>query len=65
MEQLSLESDSPRGIGGMQLLGGHSRPQIPQLPPQMFTTAAQLLDMTDSKPFSLLNHNFILNILLL
>jgi hypothetical protein len=24
-------------------------PPVPQLPPQMFTTAAQLLDLTDSE----------------
>lgn len=26
-------------------------PAVPQLPPQMFTTAAQLLDLTDSASF--------------
>lgn len=30
-------------------------PQNVQLPPQMFTTAAQLLDMTDSKVFHFVN----------
>ena len=29
--------------------GGQMPPPIPQLPPQMFTTAAQLLDLTDSE----------------
>ncbi|KAG9656921.1 hypothetical protein KCU98_g12574, partial [Aureobasidium melanogenum] len=29
--------------------GGQMPPPIPQLPPQMFTTAAQLLDLTDKK----------------
>lgn len=38
------------GGGQMPLLGpGLPPPQNQQLPPQMFTTAAQLLDMTDSK----------------
>jgi hypothetical protein len=36
----------------MPLLGpGIPPPPNQQLPPQMFTTAAQLLDMTDSKDF--------------
>ncbi|RKF63512.1 U6 snRNA-associated Sm-like protein LSm1 [Erysiphe neolycopersici] len=47
MEHLTLNDTSPRGLGGIQNLAGHPRPQVPQLPPQMFTTAAQLLDMTD------------------
>ena len=38
-----------RGPGASQNLGMPPQ-QIPQqLPPQMFTTAAQLLDLTDSK----------------
>jgi U6 snRNA-associated Sm-like protein LSm1 len=35
----------PPPLGG----GGQMPPPIPQLPPQMFTTAAQLLDLTDSE----------------
>jgi len=54
MENLTLEETPP--LGGvppqMQLLGpGLPPPQNQQLPPQMFTTAAQLLDMTDSKEY--------------
>ncbi|POS84436.1 hypothetical protein EPUL_002296, partial [Erysiphe pulchra] len=48
MEHLTLDDTSPR-LSGIQNLGGHPRPQAPQLPPQMFTTASQLLDMTDKK----------------
>lgn len=47
MENLSISDSGPAGAppapGGPQL----AAPQ--QLPPQMFTTAAQLLDLTDSK----------------
>ena len=43
-----------RGPGGSQTLG-MPPPQVPQqLPPQMFTTAAQLLDLTDSEYILLL-----------
>lgn len=50
MEALNLE-DSP-GQQHQQPLGSGQLPPQQQLPPQMFTTAAQLLDMTDSKdPF--------------
>jgi hypothetical protein len=53
MENLTLEDAPPQGASGgaqMPLLGaGIPPPQSQQLPPQMFTTAAQLLDMTDSK----------------
>jgi hypothetical protein len=51
MEHLSIEDPPPLGAGQPQnaeaILPGP--PQVPQLPPQMFTTAAQLLDLTDSK----------------
>lgn len=52
MENLSL--DGPPAQAGLeargQLLGSGSSPgPNQQLPPQMFTTAAQLLDMTDSE----------------
>lgn len=52
MENLSL--NEPPHPGPPLGPGGHQAPPIgpppvPQLPPQMFTTAAQLLDLTDSK----------------
>ncbi|CAK1355757.1 U6 snRNA-associated Sm-like protein LSm1 [Cercospora beticola] len=45
MENLSLHDAGPPG--GPQMPPGPPGP--PQLPPQMFTTAAQLLDLTDKK----------------
>jgi hypothetical protein len=55
MENLTLEEAPPQGAPGGALLGpGIAPPQNQQLPPQMFTTAAQLLDMTDSKDFFVL-----------
>ncbi|QIW98000.1 hypothetical protein AMS68_003518 [Peltaster fructicola] len=45
MEQLSLHDTGQHGPPPMQ----HMPPPVPQLPPQMFTTAAQLLDLTDKK----------------
>ncbi|KAK4094828.1 small nuclear ribonucleoprotein (LSM1) [Purpureocillium lilacinum] len=50
MENLSI-SDAPPAAPppqGPSQPGGPSQPP-PQLPPQMFTTAAQLLDLTDKK----------------
>jgi U6 snRNA-associated Sm-like protein LSm1 len=48
MENLSLTDTPPTGPA--MGLGVPSPPQPqPQLPPQMFTTAAQLLDLTDSE----------------
>jgi hypothetical protein len=52
MENLSIHDDSAQSQGGV-LGGAQGGPQqqvqqSQQLPPQMFTTAAQLLDMTDS-----------------
>ncbi|KAL2073335.1 hypothetical protein VTL71DRAFT_10659 [Oculimacula yallundae] len=52
MESLTLDENNAAGGAqpqqqGQQLLG--PSPQNQQLPPQMFTTAAQLLDMTDKK----------------
>jgi hypothetical protein len=42
-------------------LGGAPPPQgPPQLPPQMFTTAAQLLDLTDSMPSNPAPHHNLL-----
>tara|TARA_R110002060_G_scaffold59888_1_gene69688 strand:- start:186 stop:440 length:255 start_codon:yes stop_codon:yes gene_type:complete len=56
MENLTLDENNAGGAPPpqqqQQLLG--PSPQNQQLPPQMFTTAAQLLDMTDSKGFSFL-----------
>ncbi|RYP93734.1 hypothetical protein DL770_000106 [Monosporascus sp. CRB-9-2] len=56
MENLSIHD--PPQVGGpsapgpgpmQQVLGRAPPPQPQQLPPQMFTTAAQLLDLTDKK----------------
>ncbi|OBR03638.1 LSM domain-containing protein [Colletotrichum higginsianum IMI 349063] len=49
MENLTISDAPPQGA--QPVLGGRAPPpqQTPQLPPQMFTTAAQLLDMTDKK----------------
>ncbi|CAM1509202.1 Fc.00g029410.m01.CDS01 [Cosmosporella sp. VM-42] len=48
MENLSISDAPPQG--GAPPPGGRGIPQPPpQLPPQMFTTAAQLLDLTDKK----------------
>ncbi|RMJ19719.1 hypothetical protein CDV36_000602 [Fusarium kuroshium] len=44
MENLSISDAPPQGRGG-----GGAPQALPQLPPQMFTTAAQLLDLTDKK----------------
>ncbi|ORY64383.1 uncharacterized protein BCR38DRAFT_213253 [Pseudomassariella vexata] len=56
MENLTLNDPPPPGpqSGGPMppVLGGRAPPLPPQpqqLPPQMFTTAAQLLDLTDKK----------------
>ncbi|KAH8811771.1 hypothetical protein F5884DRAFT_783383 [Xylogone sp. PMI_703] len=56
MENLNLEGGGGGGapMGQQQPLGPGPGPGLPagppqQLPPQMFTTAAQLLDMTDKK----------------
>jgi hypothetical protein len=50
MEALSLE-DRPQAVGqtSQQQSVLPAPPMVPQLPPQMFTTAAQLLDLTDSE----------------
>ncbi|KPM39158.1 hypothetical protein AK830_g7423 [Neonectria ditissima] len=46
MENLSISDAPPQGAPPSQ---GRGVPQAPpQLPPQMFTTAAQLLDLTDT-----------------
>ncbi|EME49309.1 hypothetical protein DOTSEDRAFT_68172 [Dothistroma septosporum NZE10] len=47
MENLSLHDAGPPPLGVPPLNQGP--PPVPQLPPQMFTTAAQLLDLTDKK----------------
>ena len=54
MENLSLHDAGPQGQPGPQQMGQQQQtlgmpPPVPQLPPQMFTTAAQLLDLTDSE----------------
>jgi U6 snRNA-associated Sm-like protein LSm1 len=61
MENLSLHDAGPPGQPGPQQMGQQQQqpqqqqqtlgmpPPVPQLPPQMFTTAAQLLDLTDSE----------------
>ena len=49
MENLNLEETPPLGGPPVPSLGAGLPQQNQQLPPQMFTTAAQLLDMTDSK----------------
>lgn len=51
--QQALKNGGPqgtprRGPGGSQNLGMPPQQVPQQLPPQMFTTAAQLLDLTDS-----------------
>lgn len=46
MENLSIKDAPPPGAGAP---GPQMPPPVPQLPPQMFTTAAQLLDLTDKK----------------
>ncbi|KAF2154212.1 Sm-like ribonucleoprotein [Myriangium duriaei CBS 260.36] len=56
MEGLSLHDRPPPGQPhpgprGPQMMGP---PPVPQLPPQMFTTAAQLLDLTDKKLVAIL-----------
>lgn len=49
MENLSLfDAPAQGGLSGSPLHHGTSQPP-PPLPPQMFTTAAQLLDFTDKK----------------
>lgn len=45
MENLNLHDAGPSS--GSPMPSGP--PPVPQLPPQMFTTAAQLLDLTDSE----------------
>jgi hypothetical protein len=56
MENLSLNDPPPPGLGQMPQPSAvlpDAQPQgPPQLPPQMFTTAAQLLDLTDSMSLS-------------
>ena len=54
MENLSLTETPPpqQQLGGSMTLEGALKvlpPIAQQLPPQMFTTAAQLLDLTDSE----------------
>ena len=48
MENLSINDPPPAGGQEAQQHAQPMPPMVPQLPPQMFTTAAQLLDLTDS-----------------
>lgn len=55
MENLAISDSGPPGAGPAPPQQGGPQLAAPQqLPPQMFTTAAQLLDLTDSKglPFA-------------
>ncbi|KFA78954.1 hypothetical protein S40288_00562 [Stachybotrys chartarum IBT 40288] len=59
MENLSIRDAPPPLGGGASPNQGRGGPQAPpqappQLPPQMFTTAAQLLDLTDREPEKLM-----------
>lgn len=47
MENQQLHDAPPHQAPGTQQM--QQPPPVPQLPPQMFTTAAQLLDLTDKK----------------
>ncbi|KAF2233213.1 Sm-like ribonucleoprotein [Viridothelium virens] len=50
MENLSLQDQGgPHGQNAPPQPAAGGLPPVPQLPPQMFTTAAQLLDLTDKK----------------
>ncbi|KAK6423601.1 hypothetical protein LTR95_016499 [Oleoguttula sp. CCFEE 5521] len=49
MENLSLHDAGPPGPPPPGQQQQQMPPPVPQLPPQMFTTAAQLLDLTDKK----------------
>lgn len=52
MENLSLQDPRPGSAAGPGHMGaGPGGGGGPQLPPQMFTTAASLLDLTDSASF--------------
>ena len=48
-----MEESNPHDAGPQPPAGAQQMPPgpppVPQLPPQMFTTAAQLLDLTDKK----------------
>jgi U6 snRNA-associated Sm-like protein LSm1 len=48
MENQNLHDAGPQPPPGVQQMPP-GPPPVPQLPPQMFTTAAQLLDLTDKK----------------
>jgi U6 snRNA-associated Sm-like protein LSm1 len=59
MENMNMQNTQqpPSSLGGGGSGGGggggqQMPPPVPQLPPQMFTTAAQLLDLTDSEHFA-------------
>ena len=63
MENLTISDPPPPmqqhgGPGGMPPALGRPPPPPQQLPAQMFTTAAQLLDLTDSKYFRPMQRSF-------
>ena len=49
MENLTSEDHGPSSGPSSGPQATSAQPVVPQLPPQMFTTAAQLLDLTDSE----------------
>ena len=49
MEHLSIHDHGDVPGGAHSENAPPTAPALPQLPPQMFTTAAQLLDLTDSE----------------
>jgi len=49
MENLTSEDHGPSSGPSSGPQAPSTQPVVPQLPPQMFTTAAQLLDLTDSE----------------
>ena len=51
MEHLSLQDDPPTGSQNSYAGPPSIQQGPPQLPPQMFTTAAQLLELTDSETY--------------
>ena len=49
MDNLTSEDHGPSSGPSSGQQAPSTQPVVPQLPPQMFTTAAQLLDLTDSE----------------
>jgi U6 snRNA-associated Sm-like protein LSm1 len=55
MENMNMQNTQqqlPPPLGAGAGGGPQMPPPVPQLPPQMFTTAAQLLDLTDSEHYT-------------